>query len=135
MYENLDVPWMRSLFLEHPTIGHMPRRAGYYTAYKGKWHLSRESYTDAVEQFMTPDMEKYGFVDNFCPGDLIGHTLDSYSFDRITADGAINWLRTKGMPAGRRDRRRPGRTISRSAPSRWRCDRSRRRAVPRGSCV
>ena len=39
MYENLDVPWMQSLSLDHPTIGHMLRKAGYYTAYKGKWHL------------------------------------------------------------------------------------------------
>ena len=27
---------------DHPTIGQMLRKAGYYTAYKGKWHLSRE---------------------------------------------------------------------------------------------
>ncbi len=50
----------------------MLRKAGYYTAYKGKWHLSREFDTRSVEQFMTPHMEKYGFADNFSPGDLIG---------------------------------------------------------------
>jgi arylsulfatase len=26
-----------------PTIGHMLREAGYYMAYKGKWHLTQES--------------------------------------------------------------------------------------------
>lgn len=98
MYENLDVPWMQSLSFKHPTIGHMLRKAGYYTAYKGKWHLSREFDTDAIEQFMTPNMEKYGFSDNFSPGDLIGHTLGGYSFDHLTAGSAINWLRTKGRP-------------------------------------
>jgi arylsulfatase len=98
MYENLDVPWMQSLSLDHPTIGHMLRQAGYYTAYKGKWHLSREFDTRSVEQFMTPNMEKYGFADNFSPGDLIGHTLGGYSYDHITAGSAINWLRTKGRP-------------------------------------
>jgi arylsulfatase A-like enzyme len=98
MYENLDVPWMQSLSLTHPTIGHMLRKAGYYTAYKGKWHLSREFDTRSVEQFMTPNMEKYGFADNFSPGDLIGHTLGGYSYDHITAGSAINWLRTKGRP-------------------------------------
>src|SRR5262245_8710202 len=41
MYENLDVPWMQNLPLDKPTVGHMLRKAGYYTAYKGKWHLSR----------------------------------------------------------------------------------------------
>ncbi|MBS0538914.1 MAG: sulfatase-like hydrolase/transferase [Proteobacteria bacterium] len=98
MYENLDVPWMHSLSTDKPTIGHMLRKAGYYTAYKGKWHLSREFDTKSVEKFMTPEMEKYGFADNFSPGDLIGHTLGGYSFDHITAGSAVNWLRTKGRP-------------------------------------
>ncbi len=98
MYENLDVPWMQSLSFEHPTIGHMLREAGYYTAYKGKWHLSREFDTREVVQFMTPNMEKYGFADNFSPGDLIGHTLGGYGFDHIIAGSTINWLRTKGRP-------------------------------------
>lgn len=98
MFENLDVPWMRNLPLTTPTIGHMLRKAGYYTAYKGKWHLSREFDTREIARFLTPEMEKYGFADNFSPGDLIGHTLGGYSFDHITAGSAINWLRTKGRP-------------------------------------
>ncbi|SKA38591.1 arylsulfatase [Enhydrobacter aerosaccus] len=98
MFENLDVPWMRDLPTNVPTIGHMLRKAGYYTAYKGKWHLSREFDTKSVAQFMTPEMEKYGFADNFSPGDLIGHTLGGYSFDQIIAGSAVNWLRTKGRP-------------------------------------
>ncbi len=98
MFENLDVPWMKNLSTDRPTIGHMLRKAGYYTAYKGKWHLSREFDTRSIEQFMTPHMEKYGFADNFSPGDLIGHTLGGYSFDHVTAASGINWLRTKGRP-------------------------------------
>jgi arylsulfatase A-like enzyme len=96
MFENIDVPWMQSLSVKHQTIGHMLRKAGYYTAYKGKWHLSRETDTHSVEKFMTPEMEKYGFADNFSPGDLIGHTLGGYSFDQLIAGSTINWLRTKG---------------------------------------
>ncbi len=98
MFENLDVPWMRDLPLTHPTVGHMLRKAGYVTAYKGKWHLSREFDTRAIERYMTPEMEKYGFSDNFSPGDLIGHTLGGYAFDQLIAGSAINWLRTKGQP-------------------------------------
>ena len=98
MFENLDVPWMKDLPTSSPTIGHMLRKAGYYTAYKGKWHLSREFDTKSIDKFMTPEMERYGFADNFSPGDLIGHTLGGYSFDHITAGSAINWLRTKGRP-------------------------------------
>jgi arylsulfatase A-like enzyme len=104
MFENLDVPWMHDLPTTKPTIGHMLRKADYYTAYKGKWHLSRETDTKSVERFMTPEMEKYGFADNFSPGDLIGHTLGGYSFDHITAGSAINWLRTKGKPLSDTDK-------------------------------
>jgi arylsulfatase A-like enzyme len=100
MFENLDLPWMKNLPTSMPNIGHMLRKHGYYTAYKGKWHLSRDFETQAVEKFMTPEMEKYGFADNFSPGDLIGHTLGGYSFDHITAGSAINWLRTRGRPLG-----------------------------------
>ena len=98
MFENLDVPWMHDLPATTPTIGHLLRQAGYYTAYKGKWHLSREFDTTSIDRFMTPNMEAYGFADNFSPGDLIGHTLGGYSFDQLTTGSAINWLRTKGRP-------------------------------------
>lgn len=98
MYENLDVPWMRDLPADKPTIGHMLRKAGYYTAYKGKWHLSRDFDTNSVDKFMTPNMERYGFSDNFSPGDLIGHTLGGYGFDQLIGGSAINWLRTRGRP-------------------------------------
>lgn len=96
MFENLDVPWMRDLPFDRPTIGHMLRRAGYYTAYKGKWHLARSFERDTIDRFMTASMERYGFADNFSPGDLIGHTLGGYGFDQLTAGSAVNWLRTRG---------------------------------------
>src|SRR5262245_46525255 len=35
MFDNADVPWVKSLSTNVPTIGHMLRKAGYYTAYKG----------------------------------------------------------------------------------------------------
>ncbi len=98
MFENLDVPWMRDLPLSHPTLGHMLRKAGYYTAYKGKWHLSKATDTREIGSFMTAEMERYGFADNFSPGDLIGHTLGGYGYDHLTAGSAINWLRTSGRP-------------------------------------
>ncbi len=98
MFENLDVPWMHDLPLSTPTLGHMLRKAGYYTAYKGKWHLSKATDTREIGSFMTAEMEKYGFADNFSPGDLIGHTLGGYGFDHLTAGSAINWLRTSGRP-------------------------------------
>ena len=41
MFDNADVPWIKSLSTNVPTIGHMLRKAGYYTAYKGKWQIGR----------------------------------------------------------------------------------------------
>lgn len=37
-----------------PTLGHLLRKQGYYTGYKGKWHISRTP---------TPDMDAFGFSD------------------------------------------------------------------------
>src|SRR5262249_47736089 len=36
MFDNCDCPWQQSLSRHVPTIGHMLRKTGYYTAYKGK---------------------------------------------------------------------------------------------------
>src|SRR5262249_55439696 len=98
MYENVDVPWMGSMSPDIPTIGHMLRKAGYYTAYTGKWHLSREFDVSEPDGPLTKEMEQYGFSDLFSPGDIIGHTLGGYSFDHLIAGSAITWLRRKGRP-------------------------------------
>jgi len=46
MFDNANFPWSRSLPTDIKTLGHLMREAGYYTAYKGKWHLTREFETD-----------------------------------------------------------------------------------------
>ena len=43
MFDNTNFPWISSMSTDIPTIGHMLREAGYYMAYKGKWHLTQES--------------------------------------------------------------------------------------------
>lgn len=97
MYENLDVPWVQDLSPDVPTIGHMLRKAGYYTAYKGKWHLTRAfDQQFPPERLFTREMEAYGFADYVSPGDVVGHTLGGYSFDHIIAGSAISWLRRVG---------------------------------------
>src|SRR5262245_31165370 len=42
MFDNTNFPWTASLSTDMPTVGDMLRAAGYYTAYKGKWHLTKE---------------------------------------------------------------------------------------------
>lgn len=99
MYENLEVPWVKNLSTAIPTIGHMLRKAGYYTSYKGKWHLTRAfDQKFPPERLFTREMEAYGFADYVSPGDVVGHTLGGYSFDQIIASSAISWLRRVGRP-------------------------------------
>jgi arylsulfatase A-like enzyme len=98
MFENDNVPWMKPLSTKIPTIGHMLRKAGYYTAYKGKWHLNQTFDAKEPERGFTKEMEEYGFADYFGPGDIIGHQLGGYHFDHLIAGSAVAWLRRKGRP-------------------------------------
>src|SRR5262245_47363258 len=67
MFDNTNFPWIQSLGPDVRTLGHMLRDAGYYTAYKGKWHLTKEFETvnklGTPTRIFTPEMEAYGFAD------------------------------------------------------------------------
>src|SRR5262245_20460624 len=100
MFDNTNFPWIGSLSTEIRTIRHMLRDAGYYTAYKGKWHLTKEFETvnelGAPQKFFTKEMEAYGFSDYFGVGDIIGHTQGGYLHDGVITAMAVNWLRGRG---------------------------------------
>ncbi|HSV19645.1 MAG TPA: sulfatase-like hydrolase/transferase [Casimicrobiaceae bacterium] len=98
MFENADVPWIKPLSPNIPTVGHMLRKAGYYTAYKGKWHLDKAFDSTNADRLFTTEMEAYGFADYLWPGDVVGHTLGGYKFDHLIAGSAVSWLRNKGQP-------------------------------------
>jgi len=98
MFDNCDCPWQTSLSPEVPTIGDMLRRTGYYTAYKGKWHLNGTFDSHQPTKLFTKEMEEYGFADYASPGDLVGHDLGGYEFDHLIGGSAITWLRRKGRP-------------------------------------
>ena len=82
------------------TLGHLLREQGYYTAYKGKWHLSH--VPDGANLGFGPypttrkALEPYGFSDYNDDGDPHGITWTGYKFDPQTASSAANWLSTKG---------------------------------------
>lgn len=101
MFDNTNFPWISSMSTDIPTIGHMLRAAGYYTAYKGKWHLTKEFETvnslGSPEKFFTKEMEAYGFSDYFGVGDIIAHTRGGYLHDRIISAMGVSWLRGRGM--------------------------------------
>lgn len=99
MFDNTNFPWMQSMSTDIKTLGHHLREAGYYTAYKGKWHLTREFETDntleAPTKIFTQEMEAYGFSDYFGVGDIIAHTQGGYLHDGMIAAAAASWLRGK----------------------------------------
>ncbi len=97
MFENCDLPYVKALSPDVPTIGHMLRKAGYYTAYKGKWHLNA-AFDSHEGNLFDQEMEQYGFADFFWPGDALAHALGGYSFDHVIVGTAQSWLRKKGRP-------------------------------------
>ncbi len=105
MFDNNGFPWIESLSPEIPTLGGMLNEAGYYAAYKGKWHLSDELGTR--DEFAHPQeelaevLERYAFRDYVGIGDIIGETHGGYLNDHMIAAQARRWLRLKGQPMSR----------------------------------
>jgi arylsulfatase len=101
MFDNTNFPWISSMSTDLPTIGHLMRDVGYYTAYKGKWHLTKEFETvnelGAPTKIFTKEMEAYGFSDYLGVGDIIGHDRGGYLHDEVISAMAVNWLRGRGM--------------------------------------
>ncbi|MBL8224424.1 MAG: sulfatase-like hydrolase/transferase [Chromatiales bacterium] len=100
MFDNTNFPWISSLSPDMRTVGDMLRDAGYYTAYKGKWHLTKDFETvntlGTPTKIFTAEMEEYGFSDYFGIGDIIAHTQGGYRHDGVITAMAGSWLRGKG---------------------------------------
>ena len=96
MFDNTNFPWMQSMSTDIKTVGDQLREAGYYTAYRGKWHLTREFETENTlekpQKIFTKEMEDYGFADYLGVGDIIAHTQGGYKHDGMIAAAAVNWL-------------------------------------------
>ncbi len=100
MFDNTNFPWITSLSPDFRTVGDLLRDAGYYTAYKGKWHLHKEFETvnklGSPTRIFTQEMEDYGFSDYFGVGDIIAHTQGGYLHDGVISAMAGSWLRGRG---------------------------------------
>ena len=77
-----------------PTLGTMLREQGYYTAYKGKWHLSVINQKIGTGKFpnATKALEPYGFSDYNYDGEHTGLTWAGFGHDGVTAAESINLL-------------------------------------------
>jgi arylsulfatase A-like enzyme len=108
MFDNTNFPWISSMSTDLRTVGHLLRDAGCYTAYKGKWHLTKEFETvnelGTPTKIFTKEMEAYGFSDYFGIGDIIAHDRGGYLHDGITAEMAVSWLRGRGSELGAQGR-------------------------------
>jgi arylsulfatase len=104
MFDNTNFPWSNDLSTDIPTVGDMLRRQGYYTAYKGKWHLTDEFETandvHMPKRILSEEMAEYGFADYFGIGDMIASTEGGYLHDGVIASMTNSWLRGKARELG-----------------------------------
>ena len=100
MFDNTNFPWSGSMSTDIDTVGDLLRKQGYYTAYKGKWHLTEEFETvnklHSPKKLLSEEMEEYGFSDYFGIGDIIAHTEGGYIHDDVISAMSRSWLRGKG---------------------------------------
>ena len=68
LWDNTNFAWIDELSAGIPTIGHLLREQGYYTAFKGKWHVSEVPHREDA-------LERYGFADYQQWGDMFGTPL------------------------------------------------------------
>lgn len=89
LWDNTNMAWIDQLTHDVPTIGQMLRDQGYYTAFKGKWHLSPLSFDENA-------LEEYGFSDYQQWGEMYGAPLEGAKLDGTVAFETVDWLETKG---------------------------------------
>lgn len=96
---NLGAPPFPKFNSDVATLGHYLRDAGYYTAYKGKWHLSEVEdapgliYNNYPSQHQA--LEAFGFSDFNLTGDYHGSVWTGRKADSLIASEAKFWLERK----------------------------------------
>jgi arylsulfatase len=94
LWDNTNFAWIDELSPDIPTIGHLLREQGYYTAFKGKWHLSEVPRSEDA-------LERYGFSDYQQWGEMFGAPLQGAQLDGAAAFETVDWLETKGTSLDR----------------------------------
>lgn len=105
MIVNLDVYPQPQIPLDMPSLGDYLRAQGYYTAYKGKWHLSeiKGNYELQYEAYPNSQnaLEPFGFSDFNIDGDPHGSTWTGFKNDASIASNAANWITKKATQIGK----------------------------------
>ncbi|RBP06444.1 choline-sulfatase [Roseiarcus fermentans] len=101
VFDNLNYLWQPDLSTSIKTIGHRMHDLGYHAAYQGKWHLSANlDQTRVAIDAPMADYRKiigsYGFDDFFGVGDLIDGGLGGFTYDGLTTDRTVSWMRNEG---------------------------------------
>ncbi|HRW06723.1 MAG TPA: sulfatase-like hydrolase/transferase [Caldilineaceae bacterium] len=94
MRDNTNIPTGHDMDCEIDTVGDMLREVGYYTAYKGKWHLAETANCRDTSDTTVNALEVYGFSDYNPNGDR-HRELEGYSTDDDTARESADWLANK----------------------------------------
>ncbi len=111
LYVNPNTPPQPELSADFPTIGDMLREQGYYTAYKGKWHLSNinegkvfRGTASGIYPNASDVLEPFGFSDYNFDGERTGLTWEGFMEDGPIAAEAARFLfdlaagKTAGKP-------------------------------------
>ena len=85
LWDNTNFAWIYELSTDVPTIGHLLREQGYYTAFKGKWHCSDVKRGEDA-------LERYGFSDYQQWGEMWGAPLQGAQLDGTAVFETINWF-------------------------------------------
>jgi arylsulfatase len=85
LWDNTNFAWITELSPEIPTIGQLLREQGYYTAFKGKWHLSEVPRSEDA-------LERYGFSDYQQWGEMFGAPLHGAQLDGAAVFETVDWL-------------------------------------------
>lgn len=87
-WENINSGYVTGLSPDTSTIGDMLREQGYYTAFKGKWHISWLPHTEDA-------LEPYGFADYQQWGEMYGAPLEGAMLDGTAAFETVDWLESR----------------------------------------
>lgn len=85
LWDNTNFAWIQELSPAVPTVGHLLREQGYYTAFKGKWHLSEVPRSEDA-------LERFGFADYQQWGEMFGAALQGAQLDGTAVNETVDWL-------------------------------------------